>query len=263
MTQKTKKKKATPHDPTQTVSGPTRKAVPPPPVNTEGLTSDHLQGSQRVEFFNSETGTPIGKPIVSPPDHSRIPKNLNEKEVVFVQLPGEPAQRPMSISDDTQPARKRRPSNFQRLRRSYLSAVVRSFDAGALAIMMAKQPPKESEQHNVLGFDRTLIPAEQSAVITKRPQTNFQPIAIHIPAEDAKNFSIIDIKIGKTSQFSTTGEIPATAFSQGGLPPLIKLTHCPIAADVTFYVRNKTKKPAYFEAAIVGIPGDLRGKTIV
>jgi hypothetical protein len=118
------------------------------------------------------------------------------------------------------------------------------------AILRDVNPTKAREY--ILGFDSTAVPGSTSANITKRPQVIFRPERVVIPASVGVDFQVVDIKVGKNSQFSASGEVPAVVFSETSFGVRLKMDTCQVSMDVTISVRNTNAAQRNFTAAIIG-----------
>lgn len=118
------------------------------------------------------------------------------------------------------------------------------------AILRDVNPTKAREY--ILGFDSTAVPGSTSANITKRPQVIFRPERVVIPASVGVDFQVVDIKVGKNSQFSASGEVPAVVFSETSFGVRMKMDTCQVSMDVTISVRNTNAAQRNFTAAIIG-----------
>jgi hypothetical protein len=118
------------------------------------------------------------------------------------------------------------------------------------AILRDVNPTKSREY--ILGFDSTAVPGSTSANITKRPQVIFRPERVIIPAAVGVDFQVVDIKVGKNSQFSASGEVPAVVFSESAFGVRLKMDTCQVSMDVTISVRNTNAAQRNFTAAIIG-----------
>jgi hypothetical protein len=87
-----------------------------------------------------------------------------------------------------------------------------------------------------------LVPAGSTVYVTGRPQVLFRPELVSIEGELAPFFSVVDIRIGKNSQFVSAAEILAEEFAPGRSRRM-KFDTCQISMDVTVALRNRTDKP--------------------
>ncbi len=118
------------------------------------------------------------------------------------------------------------------------------------AILQDVNPTKAREY--VLGFDSTSVPGSTSANITKRPQVIFRPERVVIPSAVGIDFQVVDIKVGKNSQFGASGEVPAVVFSETSFGVRLKMDTAQVSMDVTLSVRNTNAAQRNFTAAIIG-----------
>ena len=118
------------------------------------------------------------------------------------------------------------------------------------AIVRYVAPTKSREY--ILGFDSTAIPGSTSANITKRPQVIFRPERILIPSSVGVDFQVTDVKVGKNSQFSASGEVPAVVFAETAFGVRLKMDTCQVSMDITISVRNTNAAQRNFTAAVIG-----------
>jgi hypothetical protein len=118
------------------------------------------------------------------------------------------------------------------------------------AILQDVNPTKAREY--ILGFDSTSVPGSTSANITKRPQVIFRPERVVIPSAVGIDFQVVDIKVGKNSQFSASGEVPAVVFSETSFGVRLKMDTAQVSMDVTISIRNTNAAQRNFTAAIIG-----------
>jgi hypothetical protein len=135
-------------------------------------------------------------------------------------------------------------------RNALVSAAVANRRVAEGAIVRDTSPTKSREY--ILGFDSTAVPGSTSANITKRPQVIFRPERVIIPSSVGVDFQVVDIKVGKNSQFSASGEVPAVVFAETAFGVRLKMDTCQVSMDVTISVRNTNAAQRNFTAAIIG-----------
>jgi hypothetical protein len=139
--------------------------------------------------------------------------------------------------------------------RSYvMDTVARAFDMGAFAADLTRSD-RESHLTNVsvVGFERKPIEAKMVRTLTSRPQVAFRPQDLILSPDVAKDFSILDVKVGKKSLFASPGEIDGEAFGTGVVRrPFFVGDACPAFTELAITVRNRTKKTREFSAVISG-----------
>jgi hypothetical protein len=116
------------------------------------------------------------------------------------------------------------------------------------------RPPVD--RNMVIGFSPKMhgqkVPAGVSANITVNPQVIFKMKKLIIPDDVAKAFDILDIKVGKNSQFATANSVPAEIFAASKGGELVTTDTCHVSMDLTICVLNKSSEPVSFTAAGVG-----------
>ena len=118
------------------------------------------------------------------------------------------------------------------------------------AIVRDSSPTKSREY--VIGFDTTSVAAGANASPSKRPQVLFRPERIIIPSNIALDFVVVDVKVGKNSQFVQSGEVPAVVFTEGSFGVRLKMDTVQVSMDLTLTVRNTSGNTRNFTAAVIG-----------
>jgi hypothetical protein len=122
----------------------------------------------------------------------------------------------------------------------------------AKAALAQKKAPTRSREL-ILGFDSIAnVGAGVTLDITSRPQVVFRPDRVVVPATIAPNFLIVDIRVGKNSQFTASQPVPAEVFSQGGFQVGMKMDTAQISQDVVMRVTNTSAGALRFNAAMIG-----------
>lgn len=104
-----------------------------------------------------------------------------------------------------------------------------------------------------LGFESpAAVPAGGAATITSRPQIPFRGERLIVPSDIAGSFSILDLRVGKNSQFTSSGAVPARTFQENAVGIRLMLDTAQISQDVTLQVLNIGGAPQIFRAAIIG-----------
>jgi hypothetical protein len=148
------------------------------------------------------------------------------------------------------PGRKKKAAGRQRALMQARAAAMAQRRVQEGAILRDLNPTKSREY--ILGFDSTAVPGSTSANITKRPQTIFRPERVVVPAAVGVDFQMVDIKVGKNSQFSASGEVPAVVFAETSFGVRLKMDTAQVSMDVTLSVRNTNVNLRNFTAAIIG-----------
>lgn len=111
--------------------------------------------------------------------------------------------------------------------------------------------PTKSREY-IIGFGVTAVSASGTATIPQRPQVLFRPERIIIPSNIALDFMLADVKVGKNSQFTASGEVPAVVFAESSFGVRLKMDTCQISMDIILSVRNLSANARNFTAAIIG-----------
>lgn len=109
-----------------------------------------------------------------------------------------------------------------------------------------------------LGFDSVAaVPNGGSAIITQRPQVAFQGKRLIIPTAvgttaGGLGFLVNDIKVGKDSQLTATGPVPAAMFGETSVGVAMYIDPALIAQDISLNVSNIGTGGARFIASLIG-----------
>jgi hypothetical protein len=156
---------------------------------------------------------------------------------------------PLSWGRTKGPSAQQRAMALQQQRAAAQSALARRRVSEG-SILRDVAPTKSREY--ILGFDVTSIPGGASANITKRPQVIFRPERVIIPSTVGVNFQVLDVKVGKNSQFTASGSVPAVVFAETSFGVRLKMDTCQVSMDVTLSVQNTNANAQNFTAAIIG-----------
>lgn len=111
--------------------------------------------------------------------------------------------------------------------------------------------PSKSREY-VVGFDVTPVAGLGTQTIPKQPQVLFRPERIIVPSNVAFDFMISDVKIGKNSQFTASGEVSAVTFIESAFGVRLKMDTCQISMQIILSVRNLSANDRNFMASIIG-----------
>lgn len=130
--------------------------------------------------------------------------------------------------------------------------------------MPAQPPPQAAPQRHVhreqitrsrdfpIGFTSPPIPPGDPVEIEVKPQVLFKGKRLAVATSIAKEFMIIDIKVGKNSQLAATGEMTAEAFSADAVGTQMELDTASPGITITLRVRNVGTQPFPFRAVLYG-----------
>ncbi len=146
--------------------------------------------------------------------------------------------------------RRRRPRRGGLTRRAIAVAkAVKKVEQGTL---LSKTAPTKSREFPI-GFDSVAnIAAAATATLTQRPQIVFRPERIVVPAAVAAFFQITDVKVGKNSQFVSSGAVPAATFAETAFGVRLKMDTCQISQDLIIDVTNIDVAAHRFMASMIG-----------
>ena len=103
-----------------------------------------------------------------------------------------------------------------------------------------------------IGFYELGIPGNSEADIVVQPQVEFQGKRLAIPLEIARNFDVIDIKVGKDSQLAATGVLAGSCFSTTAVDVWMELDWAEPGIVITLRVVNNTATQQDFKAVMYG-----------
>lgn len=104
-----------------------------------------------------------------------------------------------------------------------------------------------------LGFESAAaIAPGAAATITSRPQIPFRAQRLVVPSDIAGSFSILDLRVGKNSQFTSAGAVPGRTFQENAVAVGLRCDTAQISQDVTLQVQNIGGAPQTFRAAVIG-----------
>lgn len=103
-----------------------------------------------------------------------------------------------------------------------------------------------------LGFPTTSIAAGASANVTATTQVLFRGRRLIIPSRIASSVLIDDFKVGKNSQFPSSGPVPGRAFTESAVGVDLALDTAQVAQSITLAVTNTSLAAINFNAALLG-----------
>lgn len=145
---------------------------------------------------------------------------------------------------------RKRGGKLARARRAIKVAVAQK--AVKQAQLVQTREPTRSREYP-LGFDTVSTVAAGATVdVITRPQVIFRIDRFVVPASIAASFLIVDIKVGKNSQFVASAAVPAETFSNNSFGVRLKGDTAQISQDVLLRVTNISGSALRFFAAIIG-----------
>jgi hypothetical protein len=97
-----------------------------------------------------------------------------------------------------------------------------------------------------------LIQPGQEVDVVGEPQKTFRPEVLVIDDESARDFLILDIKIGTDSFFVNSGPIPASQFTADAVLNALRTRTGQTSQQITIRVRNRTPDLKAFYASFKG-----------
>jgi hypothetical protein len=123
-------------------------------------------------------------------------------------------------------------------------------------VAVERQQSGETETAYLAMFrDQTnggLILGNQEVDVVGEPQKPFRPEALVLDDETARDFLILDIKIGTDSFFVNSGPIPASQFTADAVLNALRTRTGQTSQQITIRVRNRTPDNKAFYASFKG-----------
>ncbi|MBK6689459.1 MAG: hypothetical protein IPG45_33645 [Deltaproteobacteria bacterium] len=102
------------------------------------------------------------------------------------------------------------------------------------------------------GSNGGLVAGNADIDIVGEPQKPFRPEALVVDDESARDFLILDIKIGTDSLFVNSGPIPASQFTGEAILNALRTRTGQTSQQIIVRVRNRTPDPHAFYASFKG-----------
>ncbi len=119
--------------------------------------------------------------------------------------------------------------------------------------IVREREPYKSRQY-AIPFDSgtTAMAAGATQVITSQPQVLFRPERLVVSSAIAASFLINDFKVGKNSQFATSGSHPADAFAPNAFGVRLKCDTAQVSHLISLSVTNNSAAALRFLATLFG-----------
>lgn len=112
--------------------------------------------------------------------------------------------------------------------------------------------PISGERMVVVGLGSTYVQGLSSANIRMQLQVIFRPERLVIPSSIAPDFLITDIKVGRNSQFVSSGAVPAVLFAESALGVRLKMDTAQISMFMMISVTNQNLHGKNFQGVLIG-----------
>lgn len=103
-----------------------------------------------------------------------------------------------------------------------------------------------------MGLSMAAVQPGATVDIIARPQEIFRGRRLVVPSTIAQHFMIEDIKVGRTSQFVSSGRQPAVAFSEVSTGDNLSLKTCSPGMDIVLKVTNIGEEEFNFDSSLIG-----------
>jgi len=119
-------------------------------------------------------------------------------------------------------------------------------------LMVTQTQPTKAREFP-LGFESPApVGPGATSSITSRPQVPFRGERLIVPSDIAGSFTLLDLRVGKNSQFSSSGAVPARTFQENAVGIRLQLDTAQISQDITINVQNIGGAPQTFRASLIG-----------
>ena len=103
-----------------------------------------------------------------------------------------------------------------------------------------------------LGFPTTVITAGVAATVAATTQVLFRGRRLIIPSKIASNVLINDLRVGKNSQFPSSGPVPGRAFVESSVGVDLAMDTAQVSQTISLNVTNTSLASLTFNAALLG-----------
>jgi hypothetical protein len=103
-----------------------------------------------------------------------------------------------------------------------------------------------------MGLSMANVAPGATVDIIARPQEIFKGRRLVVPSTIAGSFMIEDIKVGRTSQFVSSGRQPALVFSELSTGDNLSLKTCSPGMDIVLKVTNISEDEINFDSSLIG-----------
>ena len=118
----------------------------------------------------------------------------------------------------------------------------------------AVERPQDKARQTPLGFPTTpfLAGPNTTAPVNAVTQVLFRGRRLVIPSDIAGSFRVNDLKVGKNSQFTSSGPVPGRVFTERAVGVDLSLDTAQISQTISLNVTNTSVGPLTFNAALIG-----------
>jgi hypothetical protein len=117
-------------------------------------------------------------------------------------------------------------------------------------VLESKRPTHSRVQS--MGLSLAAVQPGATVDIIARPQEIFRGRRLVIPSTIAQFFMVEDVKVGRTSQFVSSGRQPALVFSELSTGDNLSLKTCSPGMDIVLKVTNISEEEINFDSALIG-----------
>lgn len=130
---------------------------------------------------------------------------------------------------------------------------IKFYPPNARVVQVKEEKPTRQRKYP-LGFNSVVaVPAGGNVVLTQRPQVIWRGERLIIAASIAGSFDVVDLKIGKNSQFAASGSVPGDMFTPDAVGVELHMDTATPGQDVFLSVQNVSGAPLVFRGSIIGV----------
>lgn len=108
------------------------------------------------------------------------------------------------------------------------------------------------ERQFPIGFVYENVDPGEEVEVEAKPQVYFRGERLALAPSIARDFQIVDIKVGKDSQLAASGVMPGESFSALAVDVRMQLNTAKPGIVITIRVRNRSNQRSNFEAVLYG-----------
>lgn len=112
--------------------------------------------------------------------------------------------------------------------------------------------PNTKARQTPLGFPTTSIATTVTTNVSAITQVLFRGRRLVIPSDIAASILVNDLRIGKNSQFSSTGPVSGRVFSEAAVGVDLSLDTAQVSQAIVLNVTNSSVGTIVFNAALLG-----------
>jgi hypothetical protein len=140
--------------------------------------------------------------------------------------------------------------NLQRAKKNLVRRAILAKKIENAKVLEPRRPTHSRVQS--MGLSLAAVAPGATVDIIARPQEIFRGRRLVVPSTIAGSFMIEDIKVGRTSQFVSSGRQPALVFSELSTGDNLSLKTCSPGMDIVLKVTNISEEELNFDSSLIG-----------